>query len=94
MPVVNKTRPLTFASPTEAAITSHNVVRVALNQAVILLANRVPQSIVGELLNWVWPYKDWLSGADGQNREINICAFMAWNPWNHQVRPTMQMLHF
>ena len=47
---------LTVFSSSKAPITSHKIVRgISLNQAIILSANRIPQSVVGVLLQRVRP---------------------------------------
>lgn len=62
--VLNKVlMPLTVFSSSKAPITSHNIVRgISLNQAIILSANRIPQSVVGVLLQRVRPDEHWLTG--------------------------------
>lgn len=79
---------LTVNSSVEASTTVYNVsVRIPLNQAVILPAGGIPQSIIGVYLDLVRPLKYWHTRADRPGHHAPFTR----KPWNHPVtmRPVL-----
>ena len=72
--VLNKVLMLLTLFPSiKAPITSHNIARgISPNQAIILSANRAPQSVVGVLLQRVRPCEDCFTGPNRQQGRINL----------------------
>ena len=67
----------TVNSAVSISTAMYNVsMRIAVNETVILPADRIPQSISGILLDWMRPCKDW--------RTIIVIAHKRKTPWSHQ----------